>query len=48
MQSPQEQPTRRRRQQPEQQSDKKELKAGSRFRPLPDGGQMIITDNFIN
>ena len=46
--TPQEQPTRRRRRRvPDQQPDKQELKKGSHFRPLPDGGQMIITDNFI-
>ena len=51
MQSMPEQPTRRPRtqgQHPEPPSKQEELKAGQRYKALPDGGRMVITDGFTN
>ena len=51
MQSMPEQPPRRPRtqaQQPEEPNKKEELLPGQHYKPLPDGGQMIITDGFPN
>ena len=41
-------PSRWTQQQDQQQPEVSELPKGSHYRPLPDGGQMIIKDNFIN
>ena len=47
----QEQPTRRPRTQaqaPESPAKEVELLPGQHYKPLPDGGKMIITDGFTN